>query len=455
MPLVKRISQHVPAVFAAVMVLFVGALAWSGWTLIQQDAELVDQRKRDLAEAAVTDATAWLTARIDEDEQRLRQLLSDPQPDPLISGATDQVTLVMSGQGFRVIPDSALRYYPGVSPADVIDTRLQAADRLEFGQQALDRAASLLEGLTNADPATRAGALVRLARIRRKQGRQEEALSLYRELTTLTAASVRGVPAALLGLYSQCEILDGQDSPELLAEAAADLGAALSKGGHPIAKATYLFYLQSAVEWLDRSGNTDAALRARLLADTHTPSEAAIMLVRIRDDLMSGAEASEGIRSARIDGDLVVLQWVGSEGIFAGRISTAAGLQNGWINEAQAPGRGLSISDDSGNLLFAVGTPSDNILATRTLASAGQSWTVTSYLTDAFPIEAANRSRRRILLAILLLGIVMVAASTHFLSRAMRREVEVAKLQSDFVSAVSHEFRTPLTSMRQITEMLS
>src|SRR5262249_30761599 len=31
----------------------------------------------------------------------------------------------------------------------------------------------------------------------------------------------------------------------------------------------------------------------------------------------------------------------------------------------------------------------------------------------------------------------------------------VAQLQSDFVAAVSHEFRTPLTSLRQATELLS
>src|SRR5512136_3056534 len=32
--------------------------------------------------------------------------------------------------------------------------------------------------------------------------------------------------------------------------------------------------------------------------------------------------------------------------------------------------------------------------------------------------------------------------------------MNVARLQSDFVSAVSHEFRTPLTSMRHLTELL-
>jgi signal transduction histidine kinase len=40
------------------------------------------------------------------------------------------------------------------------------------------------------------------------------------------------------------------------------------------------------------------------------------------------------------------------------------------------------------------------------------------------------------------------------LYRATTREIMLARQQSDFVSAVSHEFRTPLTSMRHLTDML-
>jgi signal transduction histidine kinase len=35
------------------------------------------------------------------------------------------------------------------------------------------------------------------------------------------------------------------------------------------------------------------------------------------------------------------------------------------------------------------------------------------------------------------------------------REAAAGRLQSDFVSAVSHEFRTPLTTLRQLTELLA
>ena len=40
------------------------------------------------------------------------------------------------------------------------------------------------------------------------------------------------------------------------------------------------------------------------------------------------------------------------------------------------------------------------------------------------------------------------------MARAIRREAAVARLQSDFVAAVSHEFRSPLTTVRQMAEML-
>src|SRR5665811_1616172 len=58
----------------------------------------------------------------------------------------------------------------------------------------------------------------------------------------------------------------------------------------------------------------------------------------------------------------------------------------------------------------------------------------------------------------LLLGmgvmVMFLVAGTYFIARAIRREMEVSRMQSDFVSTVSHEFRSPLTSIRQLSEIL-
>jgi len=467
MPSARNISGHVPAIFAVVMLVFIIALAWLGWILIEQDRELTTQRKRDSIEASVAEASATLTIQIAEQQQQLQHFLFDWHPDANLSESTAQreflageVALVINQEGIRAYPDSALRYYPIENAGQVDDPRLLEADRLEFRQNALRRASSILEELSrHTNPNTRAGALARLARIRRKQNRNEEALNQYLQLTQITTASVAGVPAVLLGLYGRCSILESQESYDLLGEGAVQLGESLLKGGYPISKSTYQFYAQSVVDWAYSAGTASVAPWIESLNRSHIPSEAAIILHGIWKGWRNGRESSEGIRSARIDSALVVLHWVGSDNQFVGILGDASFVRNRWFPSLgtafEATGIGLSITDDSGNQLFSMGQPSGNIQATRTRASAGQTWTLTSYVTESFEVEPQNRTRRRILLGSLLLVIGIVATSTYFLSRALRREVAVAQLQSDFVSAVSHEFRTPLTSMREITEMLS
>jgi signal transduction histidine kinase len=50
--------------------------------------------------------------------------------------------------------------------------------------------------------------------------------------------------------------------------------------------------------------------------------------------------------------------------------------------------------------------------------------------------------------------LLLLAGGAYFLWRVLHRELAVARLQTDFVAAVSHEFRTPLTSLRHVTELL-
>jgi signal transduction histidine kinase len=48
----------------------------------------------------------------------------------------------------------------------------------------------------------------------------------------------------------------------------------------------------------------------------------------------------------------------------------------------------------------------------------------------------------------------LLVFGSYLTGRTVRKELEIARLKSDFVSVVSHEFRSPLTSVRQLGEML-
>jgi signal transduction histidine kinase len=50
---------------------------------------------------------------------------------------------------------------------------------------------------------------------------------------------------------------------------------------------------------------------------------------------------------------------------------------------------------------------------------------------------------------------LVVAIACYTMARGVLREMHAARLQSDFVSAMSHEFRSPLTTLCQLTELLA
>jgi signal transduction histidine kinase len=72
------------------------------------------------------------------------------------------------------------------------------------------------------------------------------------------------------------------------------------------------------------------------------------------------------------------------------------------------------------------------------------------------PADDAALSARR---SVQWLGVAAIVAllsgGGYGLWRTVRREMAVGRIQTDFVAAVSHEFRTPLTSLQHVTELLA
>ncbi|MBM3755921.1 MAG: HAMP domain-containing histidine kinase [Acidobacteria bacterium] len=87
--------------------------------------------------------------------------------------------------------------------------------------------------------------------------------------------------------------------------------------------------------------------------------------------------------------------------------------------------------------------------AIRLASATGLPWTL--QITGA-----GDQTQRREWMAAAALGVLLalIAAAGWAIDRAVRHQLALAADQSNFVSAVSHEFRTPLTTLKQLTELL-
>jgi len=99
-------------------------------------------------------------------------------------------------------------------------------------------------------------------------------------------------------------------------------------------------------------------------------------------------------------------------------------------------------------------TLSSTLILKTNFAGNFPDWTLEFYHEEPHLFESFLTSRRSIYFymflligGILIFGLVLTV-------RAVSHELELARMKSDFVSTVSHEFKSPLTSIRQISEML-
>ena len=99
-------------------------------------------------------------------------------------------------------------------------------------------------------------------------------------------------------------------------------------------------------------------------------------------------------------------------------------------------------------------TTADAAFATAWRSTADGTIVAAGYDNAASVATTAEEARRHLLLAGFALVALILVGAGYVVFRALQRELNVARLQSEFVAQVSHEFRTPLTAMRHLTELL-
>jgi signal transduction histidine kinase len=146
-----------------------------------------------------------------------------------------------------------------------------------------------------------------------------------------------------------------------------------------------------------------------------------------------------------------LLIWRTSGNTLAGFAAHSSGIEAEWFAELQPKldqyHVQIALSDKEGTLFWGHSPRQTDQKITRVEGP----WTIEAFNTNG---KSSFGYSRTLVLAGVVVLITLIITVAWFIGHAVSRELSVARLQSDFVSAVSHEFRTPLTTLCQLSELL-
>jgi signal transduction histidine kinase len=391
--LLKLVRTQLLIVFLAVAAVPATVAGWLAWRLLAQDGVITVERLREIRERRADEVVQSLSRSI-------MALLREAQTLP--TGAVKPLGAPLAyATEPRQLPEAPNATF---APGELAEFRAGGAvDAIEVYRKLT----------ASPQPAIRAGAWLRLGRVWRKLGRHDEAIGAYGQLSLIENASAGGAPAPLTAQWAICTIAEETGSAAELREDGEKLRVLLYSGRYSLGRSLYEAYADDAARW---SG------KARPVV-----SEAM-------------ADAAAAFPSAN------------GAGIFRG-------VQITWL---AADSRTILLSPEysvgllpSGEVRVRFSAKADRNESLRRAEDTGLPWPLAIALADPNKVEAEFATRRTLLLWLLAVVAALGVGGGYLGWRMIQRELALAQMQADLVAAVSHEFRTPLTSMRQISDALS
>ena len=444
-------------------------IAFIGFRALLQERRLADQQIREnvdrAAELAARDLAHELRQWQETADEVARRGAVPPASWPdqgrlALEKPGSGVVILVESSDLRVFPPGQLLYEPAGAPRTpppqtVVMPGLTEAESAELRQRDFPRAILLYEQLlASVEPDFRPTVLHRLARTYRKAGHLGDAERAYRELEG-AGGDIGALPAELVARFELCSLWEEQDALEDLATGALTLYRGLVSGRWPLEKSRYVFYSSKVRRWLggDAEERDGAAQpnRAEILR-LQTLEEQKLELTRVVDELLASPR-----RLFPTDTGAHLAFW--HDEPFAGLVLSERVLAE-WVwprTFAAMTDQQLDVAVRAANGHLVFGANPDEPPAftlTRSLQGTELPWQVQVWPRAPEALYADLVRRQNLTLAMLVLVSALLVFGSYLTVRTVRRELEVARLQSEFVSTVSHEFRSPLAGIRQLGEML-
>ncbi len=441
-------AHRLPLIFTVTILVPGLVLGFLGLRALLQERQLADQQLR--AQLAVIAESTGRQMELDlRDWQQAAEQIAlmgstDPAhwPERVRLAVTEPGgAVVLAGRQARpdVLPAGQLLYamspVPRASPAESPSSLVTRAETLELRDQQHGAAVALYrEALDSAGPAERAAILHRLGRALQKADKAEEAARTFRLLEQAPPVQIGSLPSDLLASYA---LFSAAEEPEKPGHARR-LYRGLVEGRWQLGKPSYAFYAEQVRASIphDEDGRRMRAHEQRRLA-----------LSRATQQFL------EDPRPLLLDGDVLSLAFWTDEpfvAILLGgplvRSQLLPALDDADFQSAVlAPG---------GQLLVGDAPSAEQTVASYTVRHAGLPLQLQVWPTDPAALAAQVSRQQTLYVGMLAVLVALLTFGGYFTARTLRTQVRVAQMQSDFVSTVSHEFRSPLAGINQLGEML-
>jgi signal transduction histidine kinase/tetratricopeptide (TPR) repeat protein len=419
-----------------------------GVRALVQESGLADRRLHETLAAAAENAGHRLESELKDWQHAIddvaRSGTSDPSHWPeriqRALASPDAVVLLGSRERPQAVPAAQLLYDPSIpssedAPVTVLSPLVIRAQALELREKQYEPAvATYRQSLPFVRGAERALVLNGLGRTLKKAGHADEAHAIYEQLAQAPPSRIGVLPSDLVALYELARV----SSESERSARATQLFEGLVGGRWHITRASYAFYADEAHRWL--AGD---ASRSPLLQD----EQRKLTLTRAAERFIDRLHPLE-VR----DGS----PWIAfsSEEPFAMIVLGPQFVRGGFLPDVRTSDWTSRLTTSDGQLLAGSAIPAGRTSASYTLQGPALPAQLQLWPTNEDTMTAGIRRQTRLSVGMVAIVLMLLAFGGYFTLRTVKSELAVAQMKADFVSVVSHEFRSPLTGINQLGEVL-